>query len=447
MLTTILFFLLALSILVGIHEAGHYFAARWCGVKVLRFSIGFGKPLFSWRNRENTEFSLAPIPLGGYVKMLDEREGNVAPEDLPFTHNRQSPQKRIFIAVAGPLANFILAIVIFWVVNLTGVQVVRPLIEPPAESSLWQGQWPAERAEIVAVDGQPVADLRELQLKLLDRLGETGVIELTLQDDVQQRYRVTYPIERWLARVQDPSPISALGLSIWRPERPALVDGVMPGSAAERAGLLPGDRVLATDGQPIVNWNAWVDVVQRQAGIPLVLEIERAGQRLTVTLTPDATQDAQGQTVGRAGVYGPSVDTSDLIRTVHYGPITALRAAVVETRDTSAMILGFLRKMIVGEASVKNLSGPVSIAQVAGDSASFGVVAFLSFLGLLSISLGIFNLLPIPVLDGGHILYYVAEIVRGKPLSERVQAWGMQIGIALMLGVMFIAFFNDFQRL
>ncbi|WLD59210.1 RIP metalloprotease RseP [Salinispirillum sp. LH 10-3-1] len=446
MLTTILFFLLALSILVGVHEAGHYFAARWCGVRVLRFSIGFGKPFLTWRNKENTEFSLAPIPLGGYVRMLDEREGNVAEEDLPFTHNRQSPQKRIFIAAAGPLANFVLAIAIFWLISMLGVSVVRPWVEAPQATSAWVGQWPEGRVEIVSVDAQPVADLRDVQLALLGRLGESGEIVLGLRAPEGAQYTVSYPIERWLSRAQDPNPFAELGLQFWRPERPAIAASIISGGAAERAGMRAEDRVLSVNGDAISGWNEWVDVVQRNPDTAIVMVVERAGSRVDITLVPDSATDEQGNIVGRAGVYATQVDSSDLVRTVRYGPVAAVGEAVQETLSTSGMILSFLKKMVVGEASVKNLSGPVSIAQVAGDSASFGLVSFLSFLALLSISLGIFNLLPIPVLDGGHILYYVVELVRGKPLSERVQTIGFQVGIALLIGVMVIAFANDFQR-
>lgn len=446
MLSTILFFLLALSILVGVHEAGHYLAARWCGVRVLRFSIGFGKPFLTWRNKENTEFSLAPIPLGGYVRMLDERDGDVAEEDLPYTHNRQSPQKRIFIAAAGPLANFVLAIGIFWLISLLGVSVVRPWVTAPQVESAWSGQWPEGRVEIVAVDGQPVADLREVQLALLSRLGESGEIVLDVRSPEGMNAQVRYPIDRWLARVQDPNPFAELGLQFWRPELPAVIAEVQTGSVAERAGLRPNDRVLAVNGEPVSVWSQWVRVIQASPEVPVELLVERVGGQLTVSVVPEAFTDPQGNVVGRLGVIAAALDQTDLVRTVRYGPVAAVGEAVRETAATSGMILDFLRKMVTGQASVRNLSGPVSIAQVAGDSASFGFVAFLSFLALLSISLGIFNLLPIPVLDGGHILYYVVELVRGKPLSERVQTIGLQVGIALLIGVMIIAFANDFQR-
>lgn len=447
MLTTILVFLFTLTILIGVHEAGHYWVARWCGVKVLRFSIGFGKPLFGWKNRDGTEFSVAPIPLGGYVKMLDEREGDVAPEDRPRAHNQQTPGRRIAIAAAGPAANFIFAVFAFWLIALLGTSVARPWVAPvDATGSAWS-DWPAEPAEIQAVNGQSVADWREVHLALLNRLGTTGEIELTLATDSGQQYQVSHPVERWLSRVQDPDPVGALGLTFWQPDRPPVLGDILADGPAARAGLQSGDRILAVDGNEVATWNDWVQHIQQRPDTETELQVERNGQQLAIVVTPQADTGPDGAAVGRVGVYATPMDTSQYFRTVRHGPLSAVGAAVQETGDTISMTLGFLGKMLTGQASVQNLSGPVSIAQVAGDSAGFGLVPFLSFLALLSISLGILNLLPIPVLDGGHILYYLVEIVRGRPLSERAQMIGVQIGIVMLIGVMVIAFTNDFNRL
>lgn len=446
MLITILVFLVTLTLLIGVHEAGHYWVARWCGVKVLRFSIGFGKPLFGWRNRQGTEFSFAPIPLGGYVKMLDERETDVSPEDRPYTHNQQSPQRRIAIAAAGPAANFLFAILVFFVISLLGSTVARPWVEPVADPSAWQGEWPTEPAEITRVGNESVNDWREVHLALLGKLGATGTIDLTLRGQSGGEYGVAYPVERWLSRVQDPDPISELGLSFWRPEPPAAVGDLVAGGAAEQAGLQTGDRILSANGTEVSTWSEWVSIIQANPDTPVDLDVMRGDQSLSVTVTPQASTDEAGNEIGRVGVYAVPVDQDSLTRTVHYGPIEAVGAALQETLDTTAMTLGFLGKMVTGQASVQNLSGPVSIAQVASDSAGFGLVPFLSFLALLSISLGILNLLPIPVLDGGHILYYLVELIRGRPLSERTQMIGVQIGIVVLIGVMVIAFTNDFNR-
>ncbi|MEX1057752.1 MAG: RIP metalloprotease RseP [Natronospirillum sp.] len=446
MLMTILMFLITLTILIGVHEAGHYWVARWCGVKVLRFSIGFGKPLFGWRNRQGTEFSFAPIPLGGYVKMLDEREGDVAPEEVKYAHNQQPPGRRIAIAAAGPLANFAFAVLMFWIISLLGTMVARPWIEPAADPAQWTGNWPAQPSEIVRVDGQSVEDWREVHLALLSRLGETGRIELRLRTESGAESNVSFGIERWLSRIQDPNPISALGLSFWRPDLPAVVGDLVAGGPAEAAGLMAGDRVSRADGVVIEAWSDLVALIQQRGSEPVSLAVQRGGQTVELTVTPEAVMADDGSTVGRIGVYAAPLQQDNLVRTMHYGPIEGMGVAFGEMRDTVSMTLGFLGKIVSGQASVQNLSGPVSIAQVAGDSASSGVVPFLSFLALLSISLGILNLLPIPVLDGGHILYYLVEIIRGRPLSERAQTIGVQLGMVLLIGVMVIAFTNDFNR-
>ncbi len=446
MLTTILVFLFTLTVLIGVHEAGHYWVARWCGVKVLRFSIGFGKPLFGWRNRDGTEFAVAPIPLGGYVKMLDEREGNVDPADLPRAHNRQSPGKRIAIAAAGPAANFIFAVLVFWVIALLGTSVARPWVAPVPEDSVWSS-WPSEPAEIRAVDERAVNDWREVHLALLNRLGTTGDIELRLEGESGAVYRASHPVERWLARVQDPDPIAELGLTFWQPDRPPVLGDIIAEGPAAAAGLQSGDRIVAVEGNAVASWNDWVSAIQARPGETTELVIERSGDTRTLTVTPRAETGSGGAEIGRVGVYAMPLEQERFFRTVRHGPVAAVGAAFRETGETIGMTLGFLGKMLTGQASVQNLSGPVSIAQVAGDSAGFGMVPFLSFLALLSISLGILNLLPIPVLDGGHILYYLVELVRGRPLSERAQGIGAQVGIVLLIGVMVIAFTNDFNRL
>lgn len=446
MLTTVLVFLLTLTLLVGVHEAGHYLAARWSGVRVLRFSIGFGKPLFSWTNRDQTEFAFAPIPLGGYVRMLDERDPECTISDLPRAHGQQSPLKRIWIAFAGPFANFLFAIIVFGLIAVLGQSVARPWVAPFVDVSEWQGA-PAQPALIIAVDNRPVQDWRDVHLALLQRLGHTGEIKLELEAKDGRRYSATHDIERWQSRAQDPDPIAALGLNFWRPNIPPVLGEVLPNQPAEAAGLRAGDRIVAVNDATIENWQSWVQVIQANPQQSIDVVYERQNRRLSTTLLPAAITLESGDVVGRVGVAAQPFETDQYFTHVRHHPIAAVRVGLEQTWQTIDLTLSFMGKMLTGQASVQNLSGPVSIAQIAGDSAGFGLIPFLSFLALLSVSLGILNLLPVPVLDGGHIVYYLIEWVRGRPLSERVQTIGVQIGIALLVGIMVIAFTNDFYRL
>lgn len=444
MLTTLLIFILTLSILVGVHEAGHYFAARWSGVRVLRFSIGFGKPLLSWKNRDQTEFALAPIPLGGYVRMLDERDPEYRPDDHMRAHGQKTPLVRMWIAFAGPFANFLFAILVFSLIAVLGQSVARPWVDALGDE--WLGA-PSEPALIVAVDERSVRDWRDVHLALLQRLGHSGTITLELQTQSGDSVTVTHSIERWQSRVQDPDPISELGLSFWRPSVPAILGEVLPNQPAAVAGLQAGDLIVSVNGVAVNSWQGWVSEVQSRPQEPIEVVYERQGRRFSTRVTPALIELDGGDSVGRVGVIAQPIASEDYFVTLRHGPFAAVLVGIEQTWQTIELTLGFIGKMLTGQASVQNLSGPVSIAQVAGDSASFGLIAFLSFLGLLSVSLGILNLLPVPVLDGGHILYYLIEWVRGQPLSEKAQAIGVQIGIALLVGIMVIAFTNDFYRL
>lgn len=439
---------IALGVLVTFHEFGHFWVARRCGVKVLRFSIGFGKPLLRWHGRKGTEFMIAAVPLGGYVKMLDEREAEVPVELLDQAFNRKSVWQRISIVSAGPLANFLLALFFFWLFAVLGSQQVRPVIGSVEEGSLAAVAGLAAGQEIVAVDGEETFGWAAVNLQLVRRLGESGRLKVTVRDNgsnVDQTRQVV--LEGWLKGIDEPDPIAALGIRPWRPAIPPLLGRLDPKGAAQAAGLLSGDRLLSFDGQTLDDWQQVVDRVRARPGERVVFRIERAGQQLEVLVT----LGSRGEGKARRGYLGAGVEGVDwppeMLRTVRFSPADAIGEAFGRTWSMSVLTFESLKKMLFGELSVKNLSGPITIAKVAGASAQSGVGDFLNFLAYLSISLGVLNLLPIPVLDGGHLLYYVVEAVRGRPLSERVQAWGMQIGISLVIGVMLLALLNDLSRL
>ena len=440
--------LIALGVLVTFHEFGHFWVARRCGVKVLRFSVGFGTPLYSWRDRHDTEYVIAAIPLGGYVKMLDEREAEVPAELLEQSFNRKSLGQRAAIVIAGPLANFLLALFFFWVIALLGTQQVRPVIgqvvvgSPAAEAGLQSGQ------EFVAVNGEPTSGWSAVNLQLIRHLGETATLELTLREpestvEVQRQLHVI----DWLQGVDEPDPITALGLVPWRPAIPSLISEVDPAGPAAAAGLKPGDRIIALDGEAVADWQALVARVRLLPGKQISLGIERNGKPEQLQLRLHAKGDGAAQTgyLG-AGVTSPQWPP-EMLREVSYGPFQAVGEALGKTWTMSALTLDSLKKMLIGELSVKNLSGPITIAKVAGATAESGLGEFLNFLAYLSISLGVLNLLPVPVLDGGHLLFYLAEWVRGRPLSERIQAFGMQVGVALVVALMVLALVNDVARL
>lgn len=440
--------LVALGVLVTIHEYGHFWVARRCGVKVLRFSVGFGSPLLRWHDRQGTEFVVAAIPLGGYVKMLDEREGDVPPELLDQSFNRKSVRQRIAIVAAGPVANFVLALLFFWVVAMLGSQQVRPVIGAVEAGSLADVAGLQAGQEIVAIDGQATLGWAAVNLQLVSRLGESGRLDLAVRE---QGSSVDSPrqivLDNWLRGTDEPDPIASLGIRPWRPVLQPVLAQLDPEGPAFAAGLQVGDRLLAFEGQRLADWQQLVDQVRGLPGKKVTLLVEREGQQLDVPLT----LAVRGEGEVSAGYLGAGVAggewPADMLREVSYGPLEAVVEGAKNTWAMSVLTLNSLKKMLFGELSVKNLSGPITIAKVAGASAESGLSDFLKFLAYLSISLGVLNLLPIPVLDGGHLLFYLVEWVRGRPLSERVQGWGMQIGISLIIGVMLLALINDLSRL
>ena len=440
--------LIALGVLVTIHEFGHFWVARRCGVKVLRFSVGFGSPLLRWHDRQGTEFVIAAIPLGGYVKMLDEREGDVPLDQIEQSFNRKPVQQRIAIVAAGPIANFLLAILFFWLLAMLGSQQIKPVIGSVQPDSLAAAAGLMPGQEILAVDGEPTSGWGAVSLQLIRRLGESGTLELSLQEpgSTAQLSRQVV-LREWQKGVEEPDPLRSLGIQPWRPITPPLLQEVEPEGPAFAAGVRSGDRLLAIGERRIDDWQQVLDVLRELPGQSVSLLVERAGRQLEMQVS----LGVRGEGASRSGYLGVGVGAvewpAEMLREVRYGPLDGAVEGLRRTWHMTLLTFDSVRKMLVGELSVKNLSGPITIAKVAGASAQSGVGDFLYFLSLLSISLGVLNLLPIPVLDGGHLLFYLVEWVRGRPLSERVQGWGMQIGISLVLGVMLLALINDLGRL
>ncbi|QXI32808.1 MULTISPECIES: sigma E protease regulator RseP [Pseudomonas] len=440
--------LVALGVLVTFHEFGHFWVARRCGVKVLRFSVGFGTPLLRWHDRQGTEFVVAAIPLGGYVKMLDEREGDVPTALADQAFNRKSVRQRIAIVAAGPIANFLLAIVFFWLLAMLGTQQIRPVIGGVEPGSLAASAGLAAGQEIVSVDGKATSGWSAINLQLVRRLGESGTLQLGVRDEGSSAERqLPIKLDHWLKGADEPDPIQSLGLRPWRPMVSPVLAEIDPKGPAASAGLKVGDKLLALDGAALNDWQQVVDSVRARPDAAVVLRVERDGAALDVPVT--LAHKGEGKAVGGylgAGVKGGEWP-ANMLREVSYGPLDAVGEGLSRTWNMSVLTLESLKKMLFGELSVKNLSGPITIAKVAGASAQSGVGDFLNFLAYLSISLGVLNLLPIPVLDGGHLLFYLVEWARGRPLSERVQGWGIQIGISLVVGVMLLALINDLGRL
>jgi regulator of sigma E protease len=449
MLYTIFITLGTLAVLVAVHEYGHFWVARKCGVKVLRFSIGFGKPLGSWRDKQGTEYSVAAIPLGGYVKMLDEREGDVPDELLEQAFNRKPVMQRIAVVAAGPLANLILAVAAYWFLFMSGETGYAPVVGEVEVGSIADVAGLERGQEIVAVDGQETPTWQALSFALLDRIGDTGTISFSAKyAGSDMVYESEAAIDRWLSEQEEPDLFGGLGLVMYTPEVPPVVDTVVDGGPAARAGLQPGDRILSADAVPMEKWMDWVRHVRERPGQAILLEFERDGRLTSGEIVPERVTGDDGVDFGRVGVSVAIPEMPDeMVRTFNRGPIEAAGAAVVRTWDLMGFTLNSIKKMIMGLISPKNLSGPITIAKVASASAKSGLESYIGFLALLSVSLGVLNLLPIPVLDGGHLLFYTIELLAGRPVPEKIQALGYQVGLFMVLGLMMLALYNDFTRL
>ncbi len=449
LLHTIAAFVVALGALVIVHEYGHYLVARICGVKVLRFSIGFGLPLWKKRfGRDQTEWVVAAVPLGGYVKMLDEREGEVAAQELGRAFNQQSVWRRYAVVVAGPLANFLFAILLYWLLFMHGVQEARPIVALPQPGTPAASAGFQDGETIRAINGEPITSWQEVRWRMLQLALERQQVKVEVLNRNNQINWRTIDLSPFDAEQLQGDTLALIGLKLYRPAISPVIGQIVSGSVAEQAGLQAGDRILAVDGKPIVSWNELVELVRNHPAQQLRLAYQRGNERRELALVPEAVQQ-NGSAVGRIGAAAKLDQQAldKLVTVVRYGAASALANAVEKTWDTSVFSLRMLGRMLIGQVSWKNLSGPVTIADYAGQSAQLGMVSYLNFLALISISLGVLNLLPIPLLDGGHLMYYTVEIFKGSPVSDRIMEIGQKLGLTLLLVLMAFAFYNDINRL
>ncbi len=448
-ITSLLAFLVAIAILVAIHEFGHYWVAKKLGVKILQFSIGFGKPL--WKRvagADKTEYIIAAIPLGGFVKMLDEREGEVAKADLPRAFNRQPVSSRIAIVSAGPLFNFLFAIVAYAVMYMVGVNGVKPVIGEVYPGSIADQAGVSANDVIESVNGHESPSWESATLALINEALDSGQVLLGVRDANGVFVERSLNLSDSAGLLDEGDVLKKIGIKPWQMRIAPVFDELLDRGSAARSGLRSGDQVVEIDGQAIQSWEEMVGRIKASPGRPLNLTIDRKGKRLKFVVTPDVVEQGEEQ-IGRIGAT-PKIDPTqlDAMRVnVRYGLIESFSRGVQRTWDMSVLTIRVLWKMVTGQASLKNISGPLTIAEFAGVSALIGVAAFLSFLGLVSVSLGVLNLLPVPVLDGGHLLFYLIEIIKGSPLSEGAEAFGQRIGLTLLGSLMFVAFYNDITRL
>jgi regulator of sigma E protease len=450
MLFFIAAFLVAIGILVAVHEFGHYWVAKKLGFKVLRFSIGFGKPLVTrvGKDADRTEYCLAAIPLGGYVKLLDEREGEVDPLELPRSFTRRPILHRIAVLLAGPAMNLLFAAFLYAILAMVGTEIVKPVVgqvrldSPAAVAGLQRGD------QIVRVGDRNVEDTEELQIALIRQFTDDGVIPLRVRRDGSERSMTLRVDEDRRAMTEPGKLLPGLGFDLATWNANTMVQAAPNDSAGARAGLRVGDQLLAVDGQPVANSTEFVAMVNGAPGRDISIEVERQSTRLRIVASVPPVVE-QGRTIGRLGitlVEGPRAWPPGLVETHRSGPIDAVVGGVAKTWEMSSLTVQMLWRIVTGQVSAKNISGPISIAEFAGISAYLGVTAFLAFLAIISVSLGVLNLMPVPLLDGGQVVYQMVEAVKGTPLSERAQLFGQQVGIALLVVLMSLAFYNDISR-
>jgi len=448
---TLLAFVVTLGLLIFVHEYGHFWVARRCGVRVIRFSIGFGQPLVKWHDKHGTEFVVAALPLGGFVKMLGEPGSDVQDQHRSQSFAHKSVFQRFAIVSAGPIVNLVFAVFLYWMLFLSGVTSLVPYVgDVEAEGQAAKAGFQT-MDEIVAVDGDATESWDDVTMALISRIGESGQVSFTVRPEGSSGTVVRQiELQDWMRGQEKTHPLKLLGIEPYFPEIPPVVGELVEGRAAQAQGMQPGDRVVAVNGVEILTWKEWVELIRQNPGVSMQVLVDRAGSEVALTITPESVMGDDGSEFGQIGAAN-ATEFSEypdfMIRELEYGPVAAVGKSLSYAWSRIELTILSIAKMVTGKISLENLSGPITIAKVAGDSASYGLESFLHFMAYLSISLGVLNLLPIPVLDGGHLMYYLVEMIKGSPVSEKAQALGNSLGLGLLVMFMGLAFYNDIMGL